>query len=197
MKQNLKPVTKQFKKLFSYCLIINLFLAFIVFHAFGAVHIIYNDNEDNYGSGNPDNDMSICGSDSRNPIEFNIFVENIPQQNAYLAVFINDVDFDQGEYDEVFINGNSLGYAVGEDELNYSTLFVIPDLSWVQEGKNLVQIYVDQLYHTRWCATTQSGQLIIDEGSGTLPEQTRMYLNYITMLVIHNPLALHKAVHLI
>ncbi len=138
----------------------------------GLIHITTVDNENNDGTGEPDNDMgkelrpSIYNNNPAHPIEFNINVTgSLPVSSAYLSVFIEDIDWPE-EQDEIFLNGRSLGIAVGEDGLNNSTLFVIPDLSWVKAGNNLVQIFVDQ-NNTGWRAIVQSGQLIFDDNAGT------------------------------
>ncbi|RLC10516.1 MAG: hypothetical protein DRI57_20270, partial [Deltaproteobacteria bacterium] len=138
----------------------------------GLIHITTVDNENNDGTGEPDNDMgkelrpSIYNNNPAHPIEFNINVTgSLPVSSAYLSVFIEDIDWPK-EQDEIFLNGRSLGIAVGENNLNNSTLFVIPDLSWVKLGNNLVQIFVDQ-NNTGWRAIVQSGQLIFDDNAGT------------------------------
>ncbi|RKZ83084.1 MAG: hypothetical protein DRR19_19625, partial [Candidatus Parabeggiatoa sp. nov. 1] len=129
------------------------------------VYTTTTDNENNTGTGTPDGDMGtnecISRSAPNHPIEFNIRVDKaIPFTSAYLTVFIEDIDLPD-EVDEVFLNGHSLGIATGENQVNYSTLFVIPDLSWVKLGNNLVQIQVDTLKEG-WCATTRNGQIMID-----------------------------------
>ncbi|MBW2246857.1 MAG: choice-of-anchor D domain-containing protein, partial [Deltaproteobacteria bacterium] len=133
--------------------------------------ITTSDNENNNGTGIPDNDMDknsppcIYNTSSTHPIEFNINVDGpLPVSSSYLSLFIEDIDW-PAEQDEVFLNGHSLGFAIGENNLNYSTLFVIPDLSWVQSGNNLVQIYVDRNNVSDWCAMVHSGQLIFDNNA--------------------------------
>lgn len=122
------------------------------------------DNEDNLLTGSSDGDLGSCifNTSPNHPIEFNIFVdEALPQTSAYLSLFVEDVDW-PGEVNEVFLNGHSLGNITGENELNYSTLFIIPDVSWVQWGKNLVQVDVDQLNVGNWCANVRNGQIVTD-----------------------------------
>ena len=146
-----------------------LFITLPSGNALAEIFITVDDNENNSLSGQPDGDMNACvfNDNSNHIIEFNIDIgSNLPTQNAYLSLFIEDIDY-PAEIDEVYLNGHKLGIAIGEDGINYSTLFVIPDLSWVKQGKNLVQIDVDQLNTHQWCAITRSGQLIIDEGVGT------------------------------
>ena len=115
-------------------------------------------------SGNSDGDLGSCifNTSGNHPIEFNIFIdEALPQSSAYLSLFVEDVDWPD-EVNEVFLNGNSLGYITGEDELNYSTMFIIPDISWLRWGNNLIQIDVDQLNVGNWCARVNSGQIVTD-----------------------------------
>ncbi len=106
----------------------------------------------------------IYNHTATHPIEFNITTAKQPVHNAYLSLFIEDIDW-PAEVDEVYLNGHSLGFAIGQNNLNYSTLFVIPDLTWVRQGDNLVQVFVDQ-DNTGWCAKARSGQLILDEDNG-------------------------------
>jgi len=77
------------------------------------------DNEDNDKIGEPDNDMGkelgdcIDKRDLIHPIGFNINVTGeLPVASAYLSVFIEDVDWESGERDEIFLNGHSLCFAV-------------------------------------------------------------------------------------
>ena len=122
------------------------------------------DNEDNIQSGNADGDLNSCvfNTNDNHPIEFNIFIdEALPQSSAYLSLFVEDVDWPD-EVNEVFLNGHSLGYITGEDEQNYSTLFVIPDISWLRWGQNIIQIDVDQLNVGNWCAQVNNAQIVTD-----------------------------------
>ncbi|NKQ35836.1 MAG: tandem-95 repeat protein [Chloroflexi bacterium] len=131
-------------------------------------YLINIDNEDNIQSGNPDGDLGQCvfNTSNNHPIEFNIFIdEALPASSAYLSLFVEDVDWPD-EQNEVFLNGHSLGYIIGEHNLNYSTMLVVPDISWVRWGNNMVQIDVDQLNTGNWCANVQSGQLVTDFQSG-------------------------------
>lgn len=149
-----------------------IFMFALILSLNAASYITTADNENNNGTGTADNDMGagtcVYNDDTIHPVEFNINVTGaLPQTSAYLALFIEDVDWPD-EVDEVFINGHSLGYAIGENNLDDSTLFIISDLSWVHNGNNLIQIYVDQL-DEGWCARTVSGELVIDEGYGPGP----------------------------
>lgn len=172
--KNLANVSKI--KFYHISLLLGLLLSIFVFNGVAVTSYAYitiEDNEDNNGSGTPDDDMGkilrpfIGKRDSNHPIEFNINVTgSLPVSSAYLSLFIEDIDWPH-EQNEVFLNGHSLGFAVGENDLNNSTLFVIPDLSWVKAGNNLVQVFVDQNHTgTWWEAIVQSGQLIFDDDSG-------------------------------
>ncbi len=165
--------------LFIFLLIAGNFCNTIV-HA--ATYLTTADNEDNNGTGTPDEDMGdnsgnncVYNDDPEHPIEFNINVTGqLPQKNAYLALLIEDVDFPD-EIDDVYLNGHYLGYMIGQDDLDISTLFVIPDISWVKQGNNLVQIFVDRNGVGDWCANTRWGQLIIDEDEGSGPATIRYF----------------------
>ncbi len=132
-----------------------------------AVYLQESDNENNAHTGASDDDIGkeIDKKATNHPIELNIYVDKAkPFTSAYLSVFINDVDFGDGEWDEIFLNGHSLGLAMGENDLDYSTLFPIPDPSWVQLGDNLVEVYVDQNPNsdTDWAATLKRAELVVD-----------------------------------
>jgi len=133
------------------------------------IFITTEDNENNDGTGKADNDIGKVINRHNDPIEFNIDVKNYQAStSAYLSLFIKDIDYPY-EVDEVYFNGNYLGYAIGVNDLNYSTLFIIPNLSWIRKGTNLVQIEVDVNHgnnipgkNSNWEAIVQSGQLIFD-----------------------------------
>ena len=124
------------------------------------------DNENNYGSGIGDKDMTpycIFKGYKVHPVEFNIEVNSLPQKSAYLVIFANDIDW-PAEIDEVYFNDHLLGDAIGKNNKKFSTLFVIPNLSWVHSGNNNVKILVDRKTKNNvWCVRTISGQIIIDE----------------------------------
>lgn len=142
-----------------------------------AIYITRSDNLNNAGEPIPDYDMGsyICvfNDDPIHPIEFNINLTGaLPKNNAYLSLFILDVDWPY-EVDEIYLNGHLLGYAIGQNNLNYSSFFVIPDISWIKEGNNTIKVLVDRNSSGSWCADVVSGQLIIDEGSGSGPAAIR------------------------
>lgn len=137
----------------------------------GATYLTDTDNENNAGTGVADGDMGAASpgclfkSSSIHPIEFNIFVTGpLPTTSAVLLVETWDVDFSDGELDEVFLNGVSLGYATGANNQWSNTTFTLP-LGLVVAGKNTVQMMVDQGTSGSWCTWIARGQLIIDGGA--------------------------------
>ncbi|MCM1412371.1 MAG: hypothetical protein NC305_17775, partial [Lachnospiraceae bacterium] len=110
------------------------------------------DNENNAGTGVADDDIDqyIRQTDSRMPIEANIFIPEgaLPTQSCYIAVRTYDVDW-QGtglfsnfaEYDKLFVNGERVGTLTGLDELWNTSYYKVP-LSCLKEGKNTIRIEV-------------------------------------------------------
>ncbi len=143
----------------------------------GAIYITTSDNLNNAYEPIPDYDMgsSTCvfNTYSIHPIEFDIDLNGpLPTNNAYLSLFILDVDWPY-EVDEIYFNGHLLGHAIGQNNLNYSSFFVIPNISWVRQGKNTIKVLVDKNNVGIWCADVVSGQLMIDEGTGYGTAQIR------------------------
>ncbi|NDI35194.1 hypothetical protein EPK97_10550 [Chengkuizengella sediminis] len=157
----------------------------------GATYVTGTDNEDNDGTSSPDHDMGeglkkgnewnediIRGSDwidvnsPNHPIEFNINVNGqLPEESATLIIYAYDVDEEYtnsegDEKDEVFFNGESVGFLSGANNEISTTSFVLdPDL--VHQGDNLVEIEVDDDRNTaEWRLQVRWGQLLIDGGSG-------------------------------
>ncbi len=137
----------------------------------GATYLTDTDNENNAGTGVADGDMGAAStgclfkSSSIHPIEFNIFVTGpLPTTSAVLLVETWDVDFSDGELDEVFFNNVSLGYATGANNQWSNTTFTLP-LGLVVAGKNTVRMMVDQGTSGSWCTWIARGQLIIDGGA--------------------------------
>ncbi len=137
----------------------------------GDTYLTDTDNENNAGTGVPDGDMGASSTgclfktDPIHPIEFNIFVTGpLPTTSAVLLIETWDVDYAQGELDEVFFNNVSLGYATGADNQWSNTTFTVP-LGLVQAGKNTVRMMVDQGTSGNWCTWIARGQLIIDGGA--------------------------------
>ena len=142
----------------------------------GIAYITTEDNEDNVHTGCPDEDMyppaeCIYRSDDRHPIEFNILVPSLPSfKTAQLGLRAWDVD-DGGspaappeclERDEVYFNGEFVGYLSGADEVWSTSIFEI-DPSLIRQGNNLVQVYID-VDNCLWCARVDWGQLVLDGG---------------------------------
>ena len=74
-----------------------------------------------HGTGAADGDMdaSIGNSDGRHPIEFDITVApgDVPTSSAALTIRAFDVDEEQGEVDEVYVNGQLLGTLSGANQV--------------------------------------------------------------------------------
>ncbi|MFZ5857265.1 MAG: hypothetical protein ACOYZ6_10580, partial [Chloroflexota bacterium] len=131
------------------------------------------DNENNAHTGAADNDMDveIYNDDPLHPIEFNIAVPvgGLPTTDAYLTVRAFDVDEEQGQKDEVFLNGTSLGFLSGTNNTWNTSAYEIP-AGVLVEGNNLVQINVDTLNpppDSTWLVVIDWGQVVVDGGIGT------------------------------
>jgi hypothetical protein len=111
------------------------------------------DNEDNGGTGAPDNDMgtdggtgwyTTCSGDAKHPIEFNIHASSITYQVDAWLVLIAPKGTDLGGIKKVTFNGTEV------TEHRLSTTSVTgdsvwlghPDPSQVLAGDNLVQVYL-------------------------------------------------------
>lgn len=127
------------------------------------------DNEDNALSGNPDGDMDVyLYNGPPTPIEFNIFVDDATVTSAQLSIYAYDIDWGQGEVDQVYINGHFLGSLTGVND-TWSTSVFNFDPSWVvpgPSGKNLIQIYVD-VNDEGWAVRVDWGQIVTNNTSGT------------------------------
>lgn len=141
------------------------------FSTTGSTYLVDTDNENNAGTGTPDGDMGAASTgclfkyDPLHPIEFNFFVTGpLPTTSAVLLLETWDVDFAQGELDEVFFNNVSLGYATGADSQWSNSSFTLP-LSLVVAGNNTVRMMVDQGTSGSWCTWIARGQLILDGGA--------------------------------
>jgi hypothetical protein len=142
----------------------------------GNAYITTEDNENNYGNGCPDEDLyppaeCIYRFDDRHPIEFNILVPSLASfRRAQLGIRAWDVDDGGGpaappeclERDEVYFNGEFVGYLSGADEVWNTSIFEI-DPSLIRQGNNLVQVYID-VDNCLWCARVGWGQLVLDGG---------------------------------
>ena len=130
-------------------------------------YVLTDDNENNARTGTPDGDWHTCvfNDDSNHPIEFNMPVTGpLPTYDAKLLLLCNDVDETSGEVDQVYFNGHLLGTLTGANNQDSTTVFTIPNLSWVLPGNNFVQILVDINGVGNWCVELKQAQLVIDGG---------------------------------
>ena len=138
--------------------------------------ITTQDNENNLIQGIPDYDMDVYlfNDDSRAPIEYNIFIEDVMITTAQLSLLAWDVDWAGipptyiGERDQVWINNHFLGYLTGANDEWSTTVFNV-DPSYIipgPNGKNLIRIYIDEL-NEGWAVQNDWGQLVINGAMGT------------------------------
>ncbi len=133
-------------------------------------YITTEDNENNAGTGTADNDMGVSGrgqclynTDSRHPIEFNIFVTGpLPTSSAQLFLETWDVDYPD-ETNDVYFNNTKVGSTTGANNQWSNPSFNIP-LNLVRAGKNTVKLMVDTKNSGSWCTWVAQAQLIIDGG---------------------------------
>jgi len=133
-------------------------------------YITKEDNENNAGTGTADNDMGVSGkgscmynTDSRHPIEFNIFVTGpLPTSSAQLFLETWDVDYPD-EINDVYFNNTKVGSTTGANNQWSNPTFSIP-LNLVQAGKNTIKVMVDTKNSGQWCTWVAQAQLIIDGG---------------------------------
>jgi hypothetical protein len=138
----------------------------------------YVDNENNAGTGVADGDMAttslitepapatLGASNPLAPIEFNISVATLPTQSASLTIRGWDIDEEQGEQDDVYLNGVLLGKLTGANSVWSTTVFEITNLSLLQPGNNRVEIRIDTSGDaTNWVTAVRWGQLLVDGGA--------------------------------
>jgi hypothetical protein len=144
----------------------------------GSTQYTNTDNDNNAAAGIADNDMDrlVGNSDAAHPIEFTIDVAAAPTQSATLTIRAFDVDEEQGELDQVYLNDvllastrNSQGKLSGADNVWSSTALTV-DLAahpgLIHVGANKVRIMVDQGGDpTAWVVNVDWGQLVIDGGA--------------------------------
>jgi large repetitive protein len=142
--------------------------------AAGATAFNDTDNENNAGTHVSDNDMDrlLGNGDGAHPIEFRIDnVPAAPTTSAVLTVRALDVDEEQGEVDDVYLNGEFIGHLSGANNVWHSSAFTIdlaahPNL--IVPGSNVVQVRVDTGGDaTAWVVNVDWAQLLIDGGAGT------------------------------
>ena len=121
------------------------------------------DNQDNSGTGNPDDDMdvSLGPGDSIAPIEFDIsYTNSTLPVTAQLLIYAKDIDETEGEIDDVYFNGTKIGSLTGEN-MEWSTTVFDIDPSLVVQGNNLVKIEIA----VSWVCTVDWGRLVINNES--------------------------------
>ncbi len=102
------------------------------------------------------------------PIEFTINVDQAPQsgQTATLTISAHDIDEEQGEVDEVYLNGQLLGTLKGVNDGWSTTSFEITDLSLIKQGANQIEVRIDTGGDaTEWIAQVDWGQILIGGGA--------------------------------
>src|SRR6187551_240090 len=130
---------------------------------------ITSDNENNAHTHVADNDMdvSLGNASGIHPVEFNLMVSTLPQNSAVLTMRAYDVDEEQGETDDVYINGHYLGRLTGANDVWSVTSFHV-NTAWLVQGANLVQIDVDTSGDaTSWVTIIDWAQNLNDGGGAT------------------------------
>jgi hypothetical protein len=134
-----------------------------------ATYYTNSDNENNAHTGVADNDMDVSLGNAAgiHPIEFNVNVATLPTSAAVLTIRALDVDEEDGEVDEVRINGHFIGRLSGANNVWSVTAFNV-NPAFLVTGNNRVQINVDTSGDaTAWVTTIDWAQLLIDGGGGT------------------------------
>ena len=126
------------------------------------------DNENNAHTHVADNDLhvSLGNADGVHPVEFNLNMAALPKNSAVLTMRALDVDEEQGEIDEVYINGHYLGHLTGANNVwSVSSFNINP--AFLVVGDNLVQVDVDTSGDaTAWVTTIDWAQNLVDGGAG-------------------------------
>jgi hypothetical protein len=134
-----------------------------------ATYYTNSDNENNAGTHVADNDMdvSLGNASGIHPVEFNIDVASLPQSSVVLSMRALDVDEEQGEVDNVYLNGHYLGHLTGANNVWSVTAFNV-NTAWLVAGQNLVRIDVDTSGDaTAWVTTIDWAQILTDGGGAT------------------------------
>lgn len=109
------------------------------------------DNENNSLTGVADGDMDtyIYNTNSVHPIEFNIIIDKpVGNLGAVLKMNVYDVDIPD-EVDDVYINHVKIGTLTGaNNQWGVNRMTVPPGI--LKQGKNLVQVFVDQNNTGAW-----------------------------------------------
>ena len=139
----------------------------------GATYFTDADNENNAGTGVADGDLDraanglalIGNASGVHPIEFRIAAATVPTTTAKLTIRAYDVDEEQGEQDDVYLNNVFLGKLTGANNTWSSTVLNVPS-GTVVSGSNLIRIQVDTSGDaTAWVVDVDWGQLLIDGGA--------------------------------
>jgi hypothetical protein len=137
----------------------------------GGTFYTNTDNENNAGTGVADNDMdrTLGNGDAAHPVEFNIAVTQLPASSAILTLRAFDVDEEQGEQDDVYVNGVYVGALSGANNIWNTSTFVIdlaahPNLLVV--GNNRVTVLLDHGGDPAiWTTNIDWAQLLVDGGA--------------------------------
>ncbi|MGB3905573.1 MAG: PEP-CTERM sorting domain-containing protein [Anaerolineae bacterium] len=107
------------------------------------VYVTSEDNQNNAGTGSPDNDMGcappfwVCTGGQTEPVEFNIEVDADICSGGELGLAV--FDFEAGMH-QVYLNGDLLGTLPDVAGVWAKVLFQVPQSSLVEQGTNLVKI---------------------------------------------------------
>ena len=145
-------------------------------------YIVTDDNENNAGTGEADGDLDkyLCYTDKQHPIEANVFIDSdkLPTQSCYVAVRTYDVDWQDGEYDKLFVNDVQIGVLTGLNGQWNTSYYQVP-LSCLKKGKNTIRVEIWDCSDTskvgdnnppikqtnRWSVSVDWMQLVCDGGS--------------------------------
>ncbi len=128
-------------------------------------NITSNDNEDNFGSGNPDNDMDIPISYANPlaPVEFNIFTDAVTATNAQLRIVHQGLL--PGELSKVYFNNQYLGNLASTPGNTQESHFQLPPAYLITgtENPNNVRISMDETHVHPAGTTILLGELAYNE----------------------------------
>ena len=162
----LRNLSARFGSVLAFCV---LFLAVAPVASAQATYYTNTDNENNAGTHVADGDMDLLvgNGDGVHPIEFNVNVATLPMSSAVITLRAQDVDEEQGETDDVYINGHFLGRLTGANGVWSVTSFNV-NPAWLVQGNNLVRVMVDTSGDaTAWVTSIDWAQLLTDGGGAT------------------------------
>lgn len=126
-------------------------MAFINGETHPGSYLVTEDNENNAGTGTPDDDLDryLYRSTSVHPIEVNITIPDgkLPTQSCYIAVRTYDVNSSgqrypiKAEYDILYVNDNPVGVLTGLD-YDWNTSYYNVPLEYLKEGKNTIRVEI-------------------------------------------------------